>query len=121
MVTVEIARDSAGGGVSGRGAVKMLRVRGHAGYAAHGEDIVCAAASATAFTAAGALERLCGAPDSCTVERDGYLMISVPAFRDSETAHRADIIMEAAYIGFKQIEASYPGNLRVAENCETHG
>ena len=116
MVNVVFTRDSGSGGLSSLGTVKSLKVDGHAGYAAHGEDIVCAAASATAYTAAGALEQLCGSPSSCAVDRDGHMEIRVPAFRDADMLYRADIIMEAAYIGFKQIEASYPNHLRVTEN-----
>ena len=133
MIVVEVFRDGettslAGGGSGGpaggrSGSIKMglpgmirkLKVRGHAEYAARGEDIVCAAASATVYTAAGALNMLCGAPDGCAVERDGFFELTVPKFKDGETTYKADIIMETAYIGFKQIEASYPDFLTVSE------
>ena len=109
------ARGSAAAGGCSSGSIRRLTVRGHAEYAPHGEDIVCAAASVTIYTAAGALEKLCGAPEDCIIEQEGYCEISVPAFKDSDAAYRADIIMETAYIGFKQIEASYAGFLKVYE------
>jgi len=113
MIRVEITRS---GTSNIRGAVvRSLEVCGHAGYAAHGEDIVCAAASATAFTAAGALEELCGAPPGCATERDGYFKLDVPAFADGDTAYRSEIIMEAACIGYRQIQASYPDYITVSE------
>ena len=104
------------GSPGGGGTIRRLRVRGHAEYAAHGEDIVCAAASATVYTAAGALNILCGAPESCAIEKDGFFELTVPVFTDSDDSYKADIIMETAYIGFKQIEASYPGFLNVTEH-----
>ena len=119
MVIVEVMRAKASetgfAGVSGNGSIQRLTVHGHAGYARSGEDIVCAAASAIIYTTAGALEILCGVNDSCEVEKDGFFEITLPANEDISTVHRADIIMETAYIGFKQIESSYPGFLKVSE------
>ena len=116
MIVAEFTRNNYPG-VSryGEGAIRKLKVRGHAEYAARGEDIVCAAASVTVYTTAGALNILCGAPDNCVKERDGFFELTVPVFKDDEKIYRADIIMETAYIGFKQIEATYPDFLKVAE------
>jgi len=116
MVCVEVTRN---GGPEG--AIVNLKVRGHAGFAGYGDDIVCAAASATAYTAAGALTKLCGAPRGCAKERDGFFEIKPPAFKNADDAYRAGIIMEAAYIGYKQIEASYPGFLSVTEKLSDGG
>ena len=116
MVIVEITRKPGyGAGISEKGPIRRLIVRGHAGYASRGKDIVCAAASVTVYNAAGGLEKLCGAPGDIAIERDGYYEINVPVFEENDTAYRADIIMEVAYIGFKQIESLYPDFLRVSE------
>jgi len=116
MINVEILRaGKTNGARAGRGAVRRIKVDGHAGYAAPGEDIVCAAASATIYTAAGALNCLCGAPDSCADERDGYFLLTVPDFKDGDISRKADVIMETTYIGYKQIELSYPDFLKVTE------
>ena len=116
MVNVKVKREIGAGGLCvGCGAIRKITVYGHADYAVQGEDIVCAAASATIYTAAGALGVLCGAPNGCSTEREGYFEIDVPDFADKDKAYRADIIMETAYIGFKQIEASYGNFLRVSE------
>jgi uncharacterized protein YsxB (DUF464 family) len=116
MVIAEFTRGCNLCGVSdGIAAINALKVRGHAGYAAHGEDVVCAAVSALVYTAAGALGVLCGAPGGCVIERDGFYEINVPVFQDSGAEYKASIIMETAYIGFKQIEASYPKFLTVSE------
>jgi len=116
MVYVEVIRGSIPDGVQpGCGAILKYKVHGHAGYAEHGQDIVCAAASATIYTAAGALNKLCGAPKRCARERDGYFELTPPVFKDSDKARVANIILETTYIGFKQIEASYPEYLKVTD------
>jgi uncharacterized protein YsxB (DUF464 family) len=102
-------------------------VEGHAGYAKAGKDIVCAAASVTAYTAAGALSELAGLEGVC-VERDGYFEIAVPdrPLRGAGGAGTAgaicamdvtdiivDAIMETAYIGYCQIAEAYPKHLEL--------
>jgi uncharacterized protein YsxB (DUF464 family) len=116
MVFVEIARS--GGPES---PVRRLKVRGHAGFAARGYDIVCAAASVTAYTAAGALSKICGAPRGCAKEREGFFELAVPDFKDRDAALKAEVIMETAYIGYRQIEASYPGYINVTEKISDGG
>ena len=117
MIKVAVTRESGAGGVQAEcGAIRKIKVCGHAGFAGRGKDIVCAAASVTVYTAAGALNVLCGAPRDCAKERDGFFELTVPRFEDGEKAHRADIIMETAYIGFKQIEAEYRGFIKVSES-----
>ena len=123
MVVVDVIRSAEAinvravsrGGVSNNRRIRRFLVRGHAGYAPHGEDIVCAAASAIIYTAAGALEILCGAQEEGAAEQEGYFEISIPLFEDNAATYKADIIMETAYIGFKQIENSYPDFIKVNE------
>ena len=113
MIEVEIARRRGGRLPDSQGYITKIKVRGHAGYAVHGEDIVCSAASAIAYTTAGALGALCGAPDSCAKEDDGFFEIRIPDFPSGEISYRAEVITETAYIGYKQIEASYASYLKV--------
>lgn len=114
MIAVEITRARANEKASGaRGRICNLKVHGHADSAVYGEDIVCAAASVTMYTTAGALVGLCGAREDCAEERDGFFEIAVPVFKDEKTEYAAEIITETAYIGFMQIEASYGKYIRV--------
>ena len=94
--------------------IKMFDVVGHSGYDVHGRDIVCAAVSVTAFTAAGALEELAGVAGSYS-EGSGHMRIELKD--DVETPKKlvAETIMNTAYIGFKQIEKSYSRYLFVEE------
>lgn len=99
MIRIRITRDKSN-------FIRQIVIEGHAGYAEHGSDIVCAAVSVTAYTAAGALEELAGVRDCYTAE-DGYMAIDLPDDIKGERKRTADIILETTVIGFKQIEMEY--------------
>lgn len=107
MINVRISRDATG-------FIRQFSVKGHAGYAARGRDIVCAAASTVAYTAAGALEELAGLGDLHS-EKEGYFFLKLPQDLTPEQEQKAGIIMETMYIGFKQIELSYKEFIQVME------
>ena len=46
--------------VSDQGLIEKMSIKGHAGYADSGNDIVCASASTLLYTAIASLEDLCG-------------------------------------------------------------
>ncbi len=107
MINVNICRDKAGN-------IKKFVVKGHAGYAREGRDIVCAAVSAVAYTAAGALGDLAGIKDFFE-ERHGFMTCSIDVDISPEFKHDAGIIMATAGIGFKQIELAYPKHVKVMD------
>ncbi len=103
MITARIDRNS-------RGAVSGFEITGHAEYAEEGSDIICAAVSAIAYTAAGYFQekKIGGGPPEYS-EQDGFMKFRAPrigADRPEERA-AADAVLEAAAIGLKQIELSY--------------
>jgi uncharacterized protein YsxB (DUF464 family) len=124
MVRVTIAR--LGGGRGGRhepgvGAeskISRIAVYGHAGYGKHGHDIVCAAASVTIYTAAGALEELAGASGFYDEAEGSFEIRRPPSSGDSGRELIIDTILEAACIGYRQIARGYPKHLRVDEVAE---
>ena len=107
MVKVLVAR-------GGDDAIRMFEVSGHAGYDTPGRDVVCAAASVTAYNTVGALGELAGVTD-CYFEKPGYMKIELPGYIEATKRHTVQTIMDTAYIGFKQIEGSYPSHLSVDE------
>jgi uncharacterized protein len=92
------------------GAIVALRVAGHAGFAALGQDIVCAAASALVLSAAHGLR--------------AYGKVS-PSISDTPSQYRVDVpdggnalaqaILETTVSGLESVAASYPGYLRVSQ------
>lgn len=107
MIHVNIVRDNSG-------FIWQFSVKGHAGYAKHGRDIICAAASVTAYTAVGALGDLAGIKN-CHTEKDGYMFCSIPSGVSEEQKQIVRIILETTVIGFKQIELQYPDFLSVVD------
>lgn len=100
-MTVKLARIPSG-------MIRRFTVTGHAGYAPHGEDILCAGVSAIAQTVIGSLEDIAGIkPDY--VLRDGEISCELPdlsALSEQQT-EIARVLMESMSIGCRQIEASY--------------
>jgi len=90
------------------GSISGFTVKGHAGYAEAGQDIICAAVSAICYTAAGYFETV--KPENRKVffeEKDGYmkLLIEEPGTPEDKAAGAA--VMEAWYIGIAQVRESY--------------
>lgn len=101
MIRVVITRNP-------KGAISGFTVAGHAGFEQEGRDIICAAASAIAYTAIGYFNEVKygGAPARFEV-RDGYLSWKRPEIEDPAANIAADAVLEAMEIGFRQIENSY--------------
>ncbi|MCX7842160.1 MAG: ribosomal-processing cysteine protease Prp [Clostridia bacterium] len=98
MIKARIFRDKTG-------LIRGFCIEGHAGYGKKGSDIVCAAVSAIAYTAVGALDELAGIRGFS--EEDGHMACSLPQDLSFEAKEKAEIILKAMYIGLKQVEYSY--------------
>lgn len=98
MIEIDIFRDK-------QSFIKEFTVKGHAEFDEKGKDIVCAAISAIAYTAVGAIEEIVGISDYS--EQNGFMKCSVPLDISSDKRFITGIILETTAIGFKQIEYSY--------------
>ncbi|NLD48975.1 MAG: ribosomal-processing cysteine protease Prp [Clostridiaceae bacterium] len=98
MIKIKVIRDSAN-------LIRGFTVKGHAGVSEAGSDIVCAAVSALAYTAAGALLEFTGINGH--TEKNGYMKCVVPDDIPKDKEQKAEIILETIILGFKQIEHSY--------------
>ena len=89
-----------------------FEISGHAGYAEHGKDIVCSAIAALAYTAAGAIGEMTKAEVDWSY-RDGYMRYMI--HDDVSDSDRSILknILDTIVIGFKQIELSYKGYVKV--------
>lgn len=106
MIKISIIRNDGG-------FIRGFTVKGHAGYARRGRDIICSAVSALAYTAAGALKEMAGI-DGYT-ERRGYMKCEVPADISGSDKEKAEVILKTIVLGFKQIEHSYKGFVSVED------
>ena len=105
MISVIVNRESS--------RICAIYANGHAGYDEPGRDIICSAVSTLLFTAASALEDICGY-DSESFFRisnegteDVNLRITVPDLGDDETKDRAQVIMRTCELGLIGIARDY--------------
>ncbi len=98
MIYVSIDRNN-------EGLIRTFTIKGHAGAGRSGEDIVCAAVSAIAYTAVGALNEMVELKSY--TDRDGYMKCSIPSDLTDANKFKAQIILDSMVIGLKQVENTY--------------
>ncbi len=85
--------------------VKFI-VEGHTGYAEEGSDIVCAAVSVTATHTLNALTDVVKIPVGYEIN-DAYFECIVPDDISEEERKQSNILLEAMYNTFKNLEEQY--------------
>ena len=91
------------------GRIQELDVKGHAGYAESGEDLVCAGVSCIMYGTYNALAELVNQNDFVgLVEDQGHFNISIR--QESEVA---EIILKTAVIQLETIQESYSDYIRI--------
>jgi uncharacterized protein YsxB (DUF464 family) len=89
-----------------------LSIIGHAGYAAHGEDIVCAGVSSLVYALVGFIVSRDEEPTSDISMGEGYAYITCSTSADIDTA------FEMACIGFEQIANTHPANVSYSNTSQ---
>lgn len=85
-----------------------FRASGHAGYAEHGSDIVCAAVSVLGCACVNSLESVCGVIPAITANQDGLLAFTLPPMPSEAQAHDAQVLMAALRQGVSDVARQYP-------------
>ena len=81
-----------------------FRVSGHAGFARHGKDIVCAGVSALVLNTINSIEEFTEDKFSCAQEEKSGLVEFVIV---SEVSKEASLLMDSLFLGLKNIEHDY--------------
>lgn len=89
-----------------------FRAKGHAGYAEHGEDIVCAAVSAITQTALIGITENISCPCSVDIS-DGRLELIIDDSAAAEKRDKAELILGVMLSGLRSIESQYDNYLKV--------
>ena len=84
-----------------------ITISGHAEYAAHGRDIVCAAISTLSQVFVASVEELTAAKIK-TAQTGGYMEIVI-----EESTERAQVLLDSFLLGCRMIADEYPDNVRV--------
>ena len=99
MITIQLVKT--GSTIAG------FQISGHAGYAEHGQDIVCAAASFLAITVVNSLELQLGKEGTVKSE-DGYLYYRLPQGLTGKQQETAQVILKTLATGFQNLKEEYP-------------
>ena len=99
MTQVEVVRKD--------GHIVSLKSVGHSGYAAEGEDIVCAALSSVIQTAIMGLMSVAGVDCKYVIlETEGSLMLELPELNETDR-HNADMILDTMLCGIADLYEGY--------------
>ena len=83
-----------------------ISIEGHAEYAEHGKDIVCAAISTLSQVFVASVEELTAAKIK-TAQTSGYMEIVI-----EESTERAQVLLDSFLLGSRMIADQYPDNVR---------
>lgn len=84
-----------------------ISVSGHAEYAEHGRDTVCAAISTLSQVFVASVEESTAAQIK-TAQTGGYMEIII-----EESTERAQVLLDSFLLGCRMIADQYPDNVRV--------
>ncbi|CAM3110729.1 ribosomal-processing cysteine protease Prp [Filibacter tadaridae] len=94
------------------GRIHSFEMKGHADFAEHGKDLVCAGASAVSFGAVNAIIALTGeTPDIQQGTDGGYLKVIFPEASDSD--HDIQLIVKAMIVSLQTIEQDYGQHIKL--------
>ena len=95
---------------------KAFSCSGHAGYAEHGQDIVCAAVSILVINTANAIDELTNNVFSATQD-DGIINF---VFKDVPD-EKAKLLMDAMILGLNEIQKLYGKNYLIIKTEKISG
>ncbi|SCG83723.1 hypothetical protein DW1_2158 [Proteiniborus sp. DW1] len=94
------------------GSIVEYEIKGHTGYGAYGEDILCASISILSQTALISLNEVCGIKEKDISykidDKKGYLKVSLPLELPMEQREKADIVLRTMEVGLKGLVDIYP-------------
>ena len=96
------------------GSIRSFAVTGHADYAEHGRDIVCAGVSAITVGTVNAIEALLGVVLDSSM-KDGFLQASVPDLAEGNKPGQVQLLLESMVVMLQSIEDTY-GNYIVVRD-----
>ena len=91
------------------GAQLGFNIKGHAGYAQSGSDIVCAAVSSSAYLVANTIIEVMGVEADATVDENGEMTVLVP----KDSAIKTKEILLGFKIHIEELQKQYPKNVTI--------
>ena len=84
-----------------------FEIRGHAGFADIGEDIVCASVSSAAFMAANTITEIIGAKADANAD-NGTMTLIV-----KEPCERTETVLKGLELHLTELSKQYPDNIKI--------
>lgn len=107
MITVSVLRD-------GDNAIAGFKVKGHAGFADPGEDIVCAGVSTVTVGTVNSIEKLTGTVMDAKMKH-GFLNAVLPGDVDPDKAGQVQLLLSSMVVMLKGIEGSYGKYIQIKD------
>lgn len=95
------------------GRISSFEMSGHADFAEHGQDLVCAGASAVSFGAVNAIMELTGIEPEIQQSESGYLKVSFPDDLDEKTDGQVQLLVRGMIVSLKTIEQDYEEYIKI--------
>ena len=93
--------------------ISSFEMSGHADFAEHGQDLVCAGASAVSFGAVNAIMELTGIEPQIKQTESGYLMVDFPDDLDELTDEQVQLLVRGMIVSLKTIEQDYGDYIKI--------
>jgi uncharacterized protein len=106
MIKITINRTESGN-------IHSFTMSGHAKFADHGEDIVCAGASAVSFGSINAIVALTGIEPEVELGKDGFLRCTIPDGLPEDVQEKVQLILKAMVVSLETIEKDYGKHLKI--------
>ncbi|KKO51309.1 ribosomal-processing cysteine protease Prp [Paenibacillus sp. DMB20] len=107
MITVQISRKE-------DGRIHGFEVKGHAGYADPGQDIVCAGVSSVTVGTVNSIEALTGTIME-TRMKGGFLSAVLPSEEESTNSGQVQLLLESMVLMLQGIADSYREYIQIKE------
>jgi uncharacterized protein YsxB (DUF464 family) len=101
MIRIRVQQDR-------KGLIQQIKVTGHANFAEHGMDIVCAAVSAVTIGLVNAMEQITGVTVHQADDGEGKVDCRMPTGLPSDVTAKLALLMEAMDLSLKGIAEAYP-------------
>lgn len=95
------------------GRVRSFTLEGHALFAGHGNDIVCAGASAVSFGAVNSIIALTGVQPEIEQGEDGFLRCVFPDDLPEDVNEKVQLLLEGMIVSLQTIERDYGNHIKI--------
>ncbi|MGA9226228.1 MAG: ribosomal-processing cysteine protease Prp [Mesobacillus sp.] len=95
------------------GSIQSFSISGHAGFAAHGSDIVCAGVSAVSFGAVNSIISLTGITPDIEQGADGFLRCDIPDNLPEDTQEKMQLLLEGMVVSLQTLEREYGKHIKI--------